>query len=76
MTTENALDDLNSRVQTDPIPMNRFRPNVVVRFPEDGLTAGGKYPEVSQSVSFCYYNWHTFNLSKPGASKIYLTLMQ
>ena len=51
MTTENALDDLNSRVQTDPIPMNRFRPNVVVRIPEDISAAGGKgYPEVSQNL--------------------------
>ena len=50
MVTENALDDLNSRVQTDSIPINRFRPNVVVRLPEDGSTAGRKYPEVSQDI--------------------------
>ena len=53
LATENALDDLNSRVQTDSIPMNRFRPNVVVRLPEDGPAAGRKrYPEVSQNLCF------------------------
>jgi len=49
VVTENALDDLNSRVQTGPIPMNRFRPNVVVKLPEDGSAYGRKYPEVSRS---------------------------
>ena len=78
VTTENGLDELNSRVQTDPIPMNRFRPNVVVRLPEDGSTTGGKYPEVSQSLFLFVIitGIHLFNLSKPGASKIYLTPMQ
>ena len=46
MATENALDDLNSQVQTEPLTMNRFRANVVVRLPEDGSPAGRKYPEV------------------------------
>ena len=50
VVTENALDDLNSRIQTDPLPMNRFRPNVVVRLPEGGSAHGRKYPEVSKSV--------------------------
>lgn len=47
VVTENALDDLNSRVQTEPLPMNRFRPNIVVKLPEHGSAAGRKYPEVS-----------------------------
>lgn len=30
LTTEASLDDLNARLQ-EPVPMNRFRPNVVIR---------------------------------------------
>ena len=53
LATENAFDELNYRVQTDSIPMNRFRPNVVVRLPEDGPAAGRRrYPEVSQNLCF------------------------
>ena len=50
VVTENALDDLNSRVQGEALPMNRFRPNIVVRLPEDGSAVGRKYPEVSITV--------------------------
>ena len=50
MATENALDDLNSQIQTEPLAMNRFRANVVVRLPEDGSLAGRKYPEVSNNM--------------------------
>ena len=39
LTTEESLDDLNGRMES-PIPMNRFRPNLVVRggapYAEDG----------------------------------------
>lgn len=39
MTCEESLEDLNSRLE-NPVPMNRFRPNIVVRarepFAEDG----------------------------------------
>ena len=56
MVTENALDDLNSRVQTEPIPINRFRPNVIVRLPEGGSAHGRKYPEVSKRT------WSTYEL--------------
>jgi len=47
VVTQNALEDLNSRVQTEPLPMNRFRPNIVVKLPEHSSAAGRKYPEVS-----------------------------
>ena len=53
MATENALNDLNSRVQTEPLTIDRFRANVVVRVPEDGLAAGRKYPEVSENLFVC-----------------------
>ena len=52
MATENALDDLNARVQTKPLTIDRFRANIVVRLPEDGSAAGRKYPEVSKSLYF------------------------
>ena len=59
LISEASLDDLNSRLET-PIPMNRFRPNLVVkgcdRFAEDGwqsLTVGNIPFDVAKPCERC-----------------------
>ena len=44
VVTENALDELNSRLQTQPLPIDRFRGNIVLRLTENG--SSNKHPEV------------------------------
>lgn len=63
LVSEESLDDLNGRLQgqgSQPVPMNRFRPNVVVRgagpFAEDGwrtLRAGAVTLDVVKPCARC-----------------------
>ncbi|XP_065883425.1 mitochondrial amidoxime-reducing component 1-like isoform X2 [Dysidea avara] len=51
VVTENALDDLNSRLQAQTLPIDRFRGNIVLRIPEDSSVAGRKHPEMCSNNS-------------------------
>ena len=63
---ENSLDDLNSRLET-PLPMNRFRPNFVVKDSEAFAEDNWKKIKIGETV---------FHVVKPCARCVITTLDQ
>jgi uncharacterized protein YcbX len=63
---ENSLEDLNSRLEK-PLPMNRFRPNFVIKDSEAFAEDGWKKIKIGESV---------FDLVKPCARCVITTIEQ